>query len=202
LLAEPHKIQGGTGIAILVLYLYLQWQGVFGALAPAASAAGAPVAALMLRLFASPLAAIPLAFWIGFAFWGASVYRHPADRRYLATLTWVMLAAFAVPLSTVALFGHFVASSKIPEAVEYYERQQSERRLSQDEQRKLYAALRKISGSLPPFTVSAARDPEATQYAYDFMHVFFAAGLRLRNGERQDAAPDIFDPRSPSLRGV
>lgn len=203
LLAEPHKIQGGTGLALLALYLYVQWQGLLGPIVSAAEAVGGPLAADVMRFFASPLAAIPLAFWLGFSLWAASAWRNREDRRLVAVVTWAMLAVFFVPLSSVALFGYFVAESKIPAAVSYYEWQQAERRLSQGQRDALYAALRKVADRLPKFQVAAQRDPEATQYAGDFMGVFFAAGLRLDNGTRQDARVEPLDLASPSYyRGV
>lgn len=201
--AEPHKMPGRTGLVVLVLYLYAQWQGVFGPLVSAADAVGGPLAADMMRFFASPLAAIPLAFWVGFALWAASAWRDDGDRRFVATFTWVLLAAFAVPLSTVALFGYFIAESKIPEAVNYYEALRAERHLSQRERDTLYATLRKVAGRLPAFPIQAARDPEAVQYAREIMGAFLAAGLRLTNAEASEGTGmDLVDLASPIFRGL
>ena len=201
LLAEPYKIPGRTGVVLLVLFLYAQWQGAFDPLIAAADAVGGPVA-MMLRSFASPVAAIPLALCVGFALWALSAYRHPDDRRFLAAFTWVWLAAFVVPLSSVALFGYFVAESKLPEAVRYVESQTRERWLDRATRDRLYASLRKLAGSLPPFIVAAAREPESMQYAADFMRAFYAAGLRLENGPREEASPQPVDLMSPSNRGI
>lgn len=201
LLAEPHKIPGRTGAVLLVLFLYAQWQGAFDPLIAAGEAVGGP-AAVMLKAVVSPLAAIPLAFWAGFALWAASAWRNEEDRRFVTTFTWVMLAVFVVPLGSVALFGYFLAESKIPEAVRYVESRTTERYLDRATEDRLYVSLRKVAASLPPFTVAAAREPESSQHARDFMRAFYAAGLRLENGSREDAMPVAMDLSTPQTRGI
>jgi hypothetical protein len=197
-LAEPHKIGGWTGFLLVALLVIAEWQGAFNMLVPAVEAVGGKAAAAMLEVLASPVVMVVLAFWSGYSLWAVSVYKSEQDRRYLASLTWIMLAVFAVPLSSVALFGYLVANSNIPDAVIYYERQQAERRLNQKDREAIYAALRKIDDRLPPFSVGSARDPEAVQFAYDFLSMFFSAGLRLENGRRQEAKVELLDLTSPS----
>lgn len=114
----------------------------------------------------------------------------------------IAASLFVLPFCSLLLFGAFITSSSIPEAVEYVQRQQIERRLRPSLRDKLFAELRKIASSAPPFILGAARNPEAIQYGIDFMEVFFAAGLRLQNGPVESASPLLFDLNSPALRGL
>lgn len=199
---SPDKIPGWTGLLLAVLFGIANWKGVIDLYLPAIRAVSGVAVAAILDTLASPVASIVLAFWSGFYLWLVSTHTHPEDKRFLATLTWILLGMFVVPFSSLALFGYIITTSKIPEAVHYYELQNSERRIDEDQSQKLYAVLRKVADHFPAFTVTSARNPEASQYANDFMGVFFGAGLHLTNGPRQSAGIDPIDIISPAFRGL
>ncbi len=199
---SPEKIPGWTGLLLSVLFGIASWKGVIDLYLPAVQAVSGVAVATMLDTLASPVVSIVLAFWSGFHLWFISTYIHPSDRRFLATLAWVLFAMFVVPFASLSLFGYLITKSSIPAAVHYYALQELERRLDEDQSQKLYAALRKVADRLPVFGVTSARNPESMQYASDFMSVFFGSGLHLANGPRQSAGIDPLDLMSPAFRGL
>jgi hypothetical protein len=195
-LLSPEKIPGWTGFLLAVLLAIASRKGALDLYLPAVETVGGS-AVKALEIIASPATVISLAFLSGFYLWWVD-----SGERVAPILAWVFLAVVAMLLSSLFLFEDFINTSKIPEAVAYFERQVSERHIRNEQYEQLRASFRKISKDLPAFTVAAWRDPEALQYANEFMNVLYASGVKLTNGEAGSSRPTPMDVYSTSASGV
>jgi hypothetical protein len=201
-LLVAERIPGVAGMLIAALLGIATWKGALDVYAPAFEAVGGP-AMTMLNILSTPAVPIAVALFSGLYLWAVSDKKVTVEeRRFHAVVCWSSIAVFVIPFCMLSLFGLFVTESKIPQLVEYVERVTEDRHITPEQYNTMYKALRSRADALPTFSVESSRDPEALQYAAEFMNLFYAAGIALSNGEAGSSFPIPRDIYSTQNRGV
>jgi len=199
-LLAPDKIPGWLGVFLGILFAVSNWKGAFETLIATVSVAGwVPVA--MIETFSSPIMSILLVFWGSFYLWvKSSAQMTPSDQRFFQFMGWLIPLMFIIPLSSVALFGYMISTSRIPELVRFVDQQNYERHLDKKGYKEAYAILRAAAKDMPETEIYTVRSPEASQYSVEIVELLKDAGVRLSNNI--GSHPPIQDASSPHQTGV
>lgn len=159
MLCSPQSIPGWASVILGPLFAIANVVGAVELYLPAVRSLGGG-AAMIFELLASPFA-VALVFFGLFHLWVvADEGVESENKRKMAFATWFALAFFVIPFCSLALFGYFVFSSKIPEIASYVEQQSKVRRLTGVERGRLYLR-RSPQGDRPPGTVRGGRSPRS-----------------------------------------
>jgi hypothetical protein len=196
LLFRTNKWPGWALVLFSIFTLVPDWQGRLmfwiGALHTVGGIAAMLVDAIPLIGFLAGVAGV---LYITAVVWQENITPAAA---WVPLAGWTLFIFFLLTFGSLSLFAGFVVSSKIPEAVQFVERQSEPRYITAEQKGKLKDVLGNIKENIPPFKVISGRDPENLQYAGMLITALKQAGLKIIKDGREQNTPeavDIYDTR-------
>ena len=201
-LATLEGVPGWAPTVFAILMGLASWKGMFDLLLPSVQTVGGG-AVMLFEFVVSPVALLIFALsGLLYLLCMSEIEENTARAIWLPMVGWLgMLIVFSTMMG-LSTFAWLIRSSKIPEAVAFYEKQSNDRYIGESDYRKMYQELRKVAGSLPVFRVSAVRDPEAMQYGVALLQMFRDAGIKTLNDTSNLSAPFPIDVYSTSVHGI
>jgi hypothetical protein len=179
-MAEMRSKLSGIFISLLgAAWWLLDWKGRLQSLGEIIQSMGGNTAmvadVVSSPLFGPGLVTLGLLFAIFVKVPEEKTWRHPA----LPILGWVIFGVVGVTMISLVMFGFFVSQSNIPVVVKYYNDQHNDRHVVDPGKTDFFESLVSNAPQIQNVTVAAVSDPEARQYATEFMYIFRYANIMI-----------------------